>query len=138
MKGNFLTTWANGTPDLPQMVSETGGLQLCYVEQGERKGGFTCVSAACAKTVIVQVDASEATIAAMKADARYLLVDDLTDVSKAISLAGQTAIKNWLTAKGISSTVASKLNLSTTKDAIISVYKLHKLTEEQYRSGGLG
>ena len=136
MKANFLTTWINGAPDLPPMVSDSG-LQLCYVEDGERKGGFTCVSAACAKTVIVQVDASPETIAAMRADARYLLVDDLLNESKAINLAGQTAIKDWLMGQGYTLSAASKLNLANTKEAIISVYKLHKLTDEQYRSGGL-
>lgn len=137
MKANFLTTWKDGQPVLPPMEADSG-LQLCYMEDGERKGGFTCVSAACAKTVIVQVDASPETIAAMRADARYLLVDDLLNESKAINLAGQTAIKNWLTANGISSTVASKLNLSTTKETVTSVCEIHKLTEEQYKNGGLG
>ena len=137
MKANFLTTWKDGQPVLPPMEADSG-LQLCYMEDGERKGGFTCVSAACAKTVIVQVDASPETIAAMRADARYLLVDDLLNESKAINLAGQTAIKDWLVGQGYTLSAASKLNLASTKEAIISVYKLHKLTEGQYRSGGLG
>jgi len=137
MKANFLTTWKDGQPVLPPMVSETSGLQLCYVEDGERRGGFTCVSAP-GKTVIVQGDASDATIAAMRVDARYLLVDDLLDVSKAVSLAGQTAIKNWLTASGCSLDAVNKLKLTTTQEVIKSAYELHKLTELQYRSGGLG
>jgi len=137
MKANFLTTWVNGAPVLPPMEADSG-LQLCYMEDGERRGGFTCVSAPGGKTIIVQVDVSPETIAAMRADARYLLVDDLTDVSKAISLAGQTAIKNWLTASGCSLDVVNKLKLTTTQGLIKSAYELHKLTELQYRSGGLG
>lgn len=111
--------------------------ELSYMEDGILRGGYTCVSAP-GKTVIVQVDTSPETIAAMKKDARYLFVDDLLGVSKVVDLAGQTAIKNWLIANGYTSTVASKLKLATTAEAIKSAYELHKLTELEYKSGGLG
>jgi len=76
-KANFVVGWVNGQPDLPPMEAESG-IQLSYDLDGERKGGFCVISPRVDGTVIVQVDTSASTLAAMEADpSKYIWLEDM-------------------------------------------------------------
>jgi len=82
MKANFVVPFnrASGVPDLPPMQAAEGAPQLCYTDdKGALRGGFICQSYIPADTVMVQVEASEAMIAAMKASPEYLWLEDIPD-----------------------------------------------------------
>ena len=83
MRANFITTFANGSPVLPPMDSEEG-LQLTYLDNGVRVGGFVCISYAPAISVVVQVHSSEDTINAMKADDSFVWLEDIPEVENDI------------------------------------------------------
>ena len=79
MISNFVVEFDNGRPLIPVTRTEDD-LQLSYVVDGIRVGGYACLSEAPALTVIVQVNADAATIAAMKLDtASYLWLEDVSE-----------------------------------------------------------
>lgn len=82
MKALYCVPFANGAPTLPPVyAAEKGALQLAY-EPAEGQvvhGGYTIKSYCPDDTVIVLVDATEATHTAMKADPTYLWLEDIAD-----------------------------------------------------------
>jgi hypothetical protein len=80
-KAIMLTSWKNGSPDLPPIRDPEGGLQLVFRNRdGEEKGGFTVINADRTKLATVLVFSSAATIKAMAADtARYIFLEEHKD-----------------------------------------------------------
>jgi hypothetical protein len=80
-KAIFTCAWANGSPALPPLRDEKGGLQLVFKNAaGEERGGFCSLGADRAKLAAVLVFSSAATIKAMAADtAKYIFLEEHKD-----------------------------------------------------------
>jgi hypothetical protein len=80
-KAIFTCAWANGSPDLPPLRDEKGGLQLVFKNAaGEEKGGYSVLNSDREKLATVLVFSSAATIKAMAADtARYIFLEEHKD-----------------------------------------------------------
>jgi hypothetical protein len=80
-KAIFTVGWKNGSPDLPPLRDEKGGLQLVFKNAaGEERGGFCSLGADRAKLATVLVFSSIATIKAMAADtAKYIFLEEHKD-----------------------------------------------------------
>jgi len=86
MKSLFVTTMNAGAPLLPPMVAEDGGLQLSYPPAPGKvvHGGYAVKSYVPDESAIVLVDASPATIAAMKLLDDYLWLEDVPEAADAV------------------------------------------------------
>lgn len=148
VKSIFCVEMVNGQPVLPPFADASG---VCLWYENRTRGGWSCIGAVPVpgvKTVLVQVDASAATIAAMKKDAAYLWLEDVKeqDVSpipapepkeirgEAEAALDPVAIKAWLAAKGHKIAAADE---KWSGDAVIreTVQELHGITKEQYQWG---
>ena len=78
MKAIFNVDWIDNHPDIPPFESENG-IQLYYTEDGVLKGGYSLMSQPEDGRIDVMIWASEATIAAMKADAKYTWIEDIIE-----------------------------------------------------------
>jgi hypothetical protein len=80
-KAYFILPCDNHIVDIPPMnCSEVGCLQLTYEENGQPKGGFARVSPD-APTVMMLVWSSKEVIDAMKANPKYIWVEDIVEVA---------------------------------------------------------
>ena len=80
MQSIFIAPMLNGSPDIPPFESEDG-IQLYFTnDKGNLEGGWCCISYVPNDLVIVKVTAPESTITAMKADEKYLWIEDIEEV----------------------------------------------------------
>ena len=78
MKAIFEVNWIDNRPDIPPFEAEDR-IQLYYTEDGVLKGGYSLMSQPEDGRIDVMIWASEATIAAMKAGAKYRWKEDITE-----------------------------------------------------------
>ena len=72
-------------PYIPPFESDEDGIQLYFTnDSGELEGGFCCMSYVPNDLVIVKVTAPESTITAMKANEKYLWLEDIEEVEDVI------------------------------------------------------
>ena len=84
MQSIFIAPMLNGSPDIPPFEAEDG-IQLYFTnDKGELEGGFCCMSYVPDDLVIVKVTAPESTITAMKANEKYLWLEDIEEVEDVI------------------------------------------------------
>jgi len=75
MIGVYIVPWTGERPKLAPGIDPEGGVQLYYQDsEGELHGGWSVIGEAPQQTVIVWVDTSPETHAALQADADVLLL----------------------------------------------------------------
>jgi len=81
MKAIFNVNWTDNRPDIPPFESEDG-IQLYYTEDGALKGGYSLIGLPEDDRIDVMIWADEATIANMKADAKYTWKEDIIETDE--------------------------------------------------------
>lgn len=75
MIGIYIVPWMDERPKLPPGIDPDGGVQLYYEDEGNLAGGWSVVGYAPQETVIVWVDTSPETHAALQANPDALLLE---------------------------------------------------------------
>ncbi len=113
----WITSWLNGSPDLPPLRDPDGGLQLAFTNLGgEEKGGFCVLCPRRDKVALVLVFSSKATAIAMRAlPAKYLFLGVVRadEEDPGITMPTRAAVVTFLQGHGI-----AMGSLPTTTEAI--------------------
>jgi hypothetical protein len=82
MKALFLCQYVNGSPNLPPMRDEAGGLQIAYTVDGKERGGWVVMSPpkpGDPPTAVVMVESSDETLDAIAELPNVAFIEEVAD-----------------------------------------------------------